>query len=216
MTETQTVSPVEQFQNFLASFQDSRGEYKYRQQISQLAYHGTRHLIVDFNDLVTIESQLAEEIVERPDQYLPYTSEAVLAQLRIEDPEYSSELTSIHVRFRNLPAKTQLRIMGADHINKLIMLDGLLVRATPVQPFLITAVFKCKCGNVITVEQTTSRLQVPSLCPDPSCRRTSGFELDEGSSQFINYHRIRVQERPEDRPRSQAGLGRKFRPNDGL
>ncbi len=203
MTETQTVSPVEQFQNFLASFQDERGEYTYRQQISQLAYHGTRYLIVDFNDLVTIESQLAEEIVERPDQYLPYMSEAVLAQLRIEDPEYSSELTSLHVRFRNLPEKTQLRIMGADHINKLIMLEGLLVRATPVQPFLTKAVFKCKCGNVITVEQTTSRLQVPSLCPDLSCRRTSGFELDEGSSQFINYQRIRVQERPEDLPPGQ-------------
>ena len=187
MTETQTVSPVEQFQNFLASFQDEKGEYTYRQQISQLAYHGTRYLIVDFNDLVTIESQLAEEIVERPDQYLPYASEAVLAQLRIEDPEYSSELTSLHVRFRNLPEKTQLRIMGADHINKLIMLDGLLVRATPVQPFLTLAVFKCKCGNLITVEQTTSRLQVPSLCPDLSCRRTSGFELDEGSSHFISF-----------------------------
>jgi DNA replicative helicase MCM subunit Mcm2 (Cdc46/Mcm family) len=77
LTETQTVGPVEQFQNFLASFQDARGEYKYRQRISQLAYHGTRHLMVDFGDLVTIASQLAEEIVEHPDQYLPPRKDSI-------------------------------------------------------------------------------------------------------------------------------------------
>jgi len=198
------MGPLERFQNFLGSFQTEEGEYKYRQRISQMAVRGVNHLLVDFADLVTIDSSLAEEIIERPDVYIRQTEDAALAQLQVEDPEYASELDRVRLRFRGLPEKTQLRIMGADHINKLILVDGILVRASSVQPLLTEAVFRCRrCGTTIPVEQKTPLVQFPSTCPEPTCRRTGPFDIVEEESTFINYQKVRVQERPEDLPPGQ-------------
>jgi replicative DNA helicase Mcm len=204
VTEVQTLGPMERFQNFLGAFQTEDGDYKYRQRISQMATRGVRHLIVDFDDLVTIDSRFAEDLIDQPDLSMGHAEEAVLAQLRIEDPEYAEEIDRVRVRFRGLPETTLLRGMGADHINRLIMVEGILVRASSVQPFLTTAVFRCRrCGTTMPVEQTTSLVQFPSICPEPSCRRTGPFDIVEGASEFINFQKVRVQERPEDLPPGQ-------------
>lgn len=204
MTEARTLGPVERFQNFLGSFQTEDGEYKYRHRISQMAIRGFRHLMVDFDDLVTIDSSFADDLIDQPDMYVGRAEEAALVQLRIEDPEYAEEIDRVRLRFRGLPETTLLRLMGANHINRLIMVDGILVRSSPVQPFLTKAVFRCRrCGMTVTVEQTTPRVQFPSTCPDPSCRRTGPFDIVEGESEFINFQKVRVQERPEDLPPGQ-------------
>ena len=204
MTEARTLGPVERFQNFLGSFQTEDGEYKYRHRISQMAIRGFRHLMVDFDDLVTIDSSFADDLFDQPDMYVGRAEEAALVQLRIEDPEYAEEIDRVRLRFRGLPETTLLRLMGANHINRLIMVDGILVRSSPVQPFLTKAVFRCRrCGMTVTVEQTTPRVQFPSTCPDPSCRRTGPFDIVEGESEFINFQKVRVQERPEDLPPGQ-------------
>ncbi|MCW4038159.1 MAG: minichromosome maintenance protein MCM [Candidatus Bathyarchaeota archaeon] len=204
MTEARTLGPVERFQNFLGSFQSEDGDYKYRQRISQMAVRGFRHLMVDFDDLVIIDSSFAEDLVDQPDVYVGRAEEAALAQLRIEDPEYAGEIDRVRLRFRGLPETTLLRLMGADHINRLIMVEGILVRASSVQPFLTKAVFRCRrCGTTVPVEQTTPNVQFPSTCLDPSCRRTGPFDIVEGESEFINFQKVRVQERPEDLPPGQ-------------
>ena len=204
MTEVQTVGPVERFQTFLGAFQAEDGAYKYRQRIAQMAVRGVRHLIVDFDDLVTIDSRFAEDLIDQPDRFLGHAAEAALAQLRVEDPEYAGEIDRVRVRFRGLPETTLLRLMGADHINRLIMVEGILVRASSVQPLLTTAVFRCRrCGTTVPVAQTASQVQFPAACPDPSCRRTGPFDIVESASEFINFQKVRVQERPEDLPPGQ-------------
>lgn len=204
MTEAKALGPIERFQNFLGSFQTEEGEYEYRQRISQMAVRGVRHFIVDFEDLVTIDSGLAERIIDQPDLYIGHAEEAALAQLRIEDPEYADEIDRVILRFRGLPERTQLRTMGADHINKLIMVDGILVRASAVQPLLTKATFKCRrCETKIPIEQKDTVIQFPTVCPDPACRRTGPFDIVEGESKFINSQKVRVQERPEDLPAGQ-------------
>ena len=144
MTEVEALSPVERFQNLLKSYQNENGTYQYRQSLSQMAVSGTTSLLVDFEDLLTIDSDLAKEIIDKPEEYLNYLEDAAKSQLKIEDPEYAEEVGRIHVRFRGLPEKTALRLMGSGQIGKLIMVDGILVRASTIQPFLMKAVFKCQ------------------------------------------------------------------------
>jgi replicative DNA helicase Mcm len=204
MTEVRTLGLAERFQNFLGSFQTEEKEYKYRQRISQMAIRGAQHLIVEFPDLVTIDSLLAENIIENPDTFLNQVEEAALAQLRVEDPEYAQEIERIRVRFRGLPEIIHLRVMGAEHINRLIMVEGILVRASSVQPLITLAAYKCRrCGTTITIDQTTPQMQFPSICPDPACRRTGPFDIVVRESKFINSQNVRVQERPEDLPPGQ-------------
>ena len=196
MSETKTLDPVERFQNFLKSD-------KYRQRLSQMAVSGVNTLIVDFEDLMAVDPSLAENIIEKPDEYVRYSEDASWAQLRIEEPEYTEEVKGIRTRFRGLPEKTPLRFVGSEHIGKLIMVDGILVRATSIQPLLTKAVFKCICGSRIQLDQTGPIMKFPPRCSDPTCRRTGPFDLVEEESEFINSQEIRVQERPEDLPPGQ-------------
>jgi replicative DNA helicase Mcm len=203
MTEAKTLSPVERFQNFLGSYQDEAGEYPYRRRLSQLAIGGTKSLLVELEGLLTVDSDLVKEIMDKPDEYVKYAEEAARAQLKIEDPEYAEEVDRVHVRFRSLPERTPLRAMGSEHIGKLIMVDGILVRATSIRPFLTEAVFNCRrCGNESApIEQFGAFIVHPQYCQ--ACQRTGPFDLVEEKSKFIDSQEIRVQERPEDLPPGQ-------------
>jgi len=198
MTEELLASdPQERFQDFLKS-------EKYRERISRLALTGGRSLIVEFGDLLSADSGLAEAIIEKPDEYLLHANRAALAQLRIEAPEYAEKVDSIKVRFRGLPIVTSLRTLGSHHIGKLVMIKGVIIRATPVNPLVVTAAFKCKrCGAITYVDQKSAFLTQPIECSDPTCRRRGPFEFLQDESVFVDAQEIRIQESPEDLPPGQ-------------
>ncbi|MFH0749059.1 MAG: minichromosome maintenance protein MCM [Candidatus Bathyarchaeota archaeon] len=197
MTETRLVDPTERFQNFLKSA-------VYRNRLANIALSGVNSLIVNFEDLMVFDSDLADNIIERPDIYLKYVEDAALAQLKIEDSFYAEGVKNIHVRFRKLPAITPLRSVGAEYIGKLIMVNGILVRAMSSQPLLTRGSFKCsRCEQSIMVDQKGLSMTFPAVCENPTCRRTGPFDLLEEESEFINLQKIRVQEKPEDLPPGQ-------------
>jgi len=94
-----TSSPEERFQNFFKAFSET-GELKYRQRLAQMGITGLKSLVVDFEDLMTFDRDLAEKLLENPDEYLKYAEKAVWAQMRFESPEYADEKRSFFARFR--------------------------------------------------------------------------------------------------------------------
>ena len=198
MTEEILVAdPQERFQNILKID-------KYRQRLSQMAISGATSLIVDFEDALTTDSELAESIIEEPDEYLEHANRAALAQLRIEDPEYAERIEEVDVRFKGLPIPTSLRTLGSIHIGKLVMVEGIIIRSTPARPMVTRAAFRCRrCGTVTYVDQSSPFLRTPVQCNDPACRRKGPFEFLQEESTFIDSQQIRIQERPEDLPPGQ-------------
>ena len=201
MTEEEIVvsGPQERFQDFLKS-------EKYRERISQMAVAGKTSVIVDFDDLLVFDSSLAQSIQEMPDEYLKHANNAALAQLQTEDPEYASKIEEkgVSVRLRGLPVITQMRNIGSEHIGKLIMLEGIIVRATPASPMITRAAFKCRrCSTITYVNQIGQFIRAPFKCSDPTCSRTGAFELVQEQSEFIDSQQMRIQERPEDLPPGQ-------------
>ena len=198
MTEVAVLDPQERFLDFLKS-------EKYRKRISQVAVSGKASVVVDFDDLLLADSPLADSLVKAPDEYLEYASRAALAQLQIEAPVYASEVEAVNVRFRGLPETTRLRKLGSAHIGKFAMVEGIVVRATPVQPMVTRAAFKCKrCGNVNYIDQPpTPFLRAPIVCSDPSCQRKGIFDFLQEESSFVDSQELRIQERPEDLPPGQ-------------
>ena len=141
MTEEVEVDPQQRFEDFFK--QD-----KYRERISQMAIANSTSLIADFEDLMVFDMELAENLREKPDEYLEHVNRAAYSQLEIEDNEYASKIEDVTVRCRSLPVSTHLRMLGAANIGKLVMVEGIIVRATPVQPQVMRAAFKCKrCGE---------------------------------------------------------------------
>ena len=197
MTELEAVDPQERFQEFFKT-------EKYRRSLSQMAIAGKSSVIVEFEDLLAFDQNLAEKILEEPEEYLTHANNAAYAQLQIEDPEYAEKNETINVRIVHLLEATPLRKLGSAHIGKLVMIEGIVVRSTPVRPMVMQAAFRCKrCGEITRVEETGQFLRAPFVCSNPSCRAKGPFDFIQEESTFVDSQDLRVQERPEDLPPGQ-------------
>ena len=79
MANTQlTVDPQQLFQEFFK-------KEKYRQRIAQLAITGKNSIAIDFEELYAFDQALAEQLLNRPEDYLQHAGKGAYEQLRIED-----------------------------------------------------------------------------------------------------------------------------------
>ena len=197
MTREDTTDPQERFLDFFK-------KEEYREKISQMAIQGKESFTVDFEDLFGFDQKLAETMLEKPDSYLEHANNAAYAQLGIEDREYAEKMEKITVRIANLLGREQLRKLGSKQMGKLVMIEAIVVRATPVRPMVMQAAFKCKrCGTVSRVEQSGQFLKAPTVCTSPDCGKDGPFEFMQDDSLFIDSQDLRLQERPEDLPPGQ-------------
>jgi replicative DNA helicase Mcm len=199
MTEEMEVADPQE--RFLELFKTE----KYRQRISQLAVAGKTSLIVEFEDVLAFDQRLADELLEKPDEYIErHACNAAYQQLAIEDSEYAKKVEKVSVRIVRLLEATPLRKLGAAHIGKLVMVEGIVVRSTPVRPMVMRASFKCKrCGEPTLIDQSGPFLRAPFQCRNPQCGSKGPFEFVQEESKFIDSQDLRVQERPEDLPPGQ-------------
>ena len=197
MANEVTVDPQQLFQDFFK-------KEKYRQRISQLAIIGKNSIAIDFEELYGFDQALAEQLLSRPEEYLQHAGKGAYEQLRIEDSEYAEKIEKIIIRVSKLLGKEQLRRLGSKQMTKLIMIEGIVVRATPVRPMVLMGAFKCKrCGTMNQVEQTGQFLKAPAICQAPDCGRDGPFEFVQEESTFIDSQDLRLQEKPEDLPPGQ-------------
>jgi len=199
--ELETIDPQERFQELFK-------REKYRQKISQMAVAGKTSLIVDFEDILIFDHRLAEELLEKPDEYLKHANNAAYAQLQTEDPEYAEKIAdkqeTTTVRLVRLLEAEQLRKLGSAHIGRLVMVEGIVVRSTPMRPMVMRATFRCKrCGEITPIIQTGQFLKAPFVCSNPSCGMKGMFDFVQEESTFIDSQDLRMQERPEDLPPGQ-------------
>ena len=200
MTELVLQKPQERFQNFFKSD-------KYRQRISQMPLSGATSLVVDFEDLLIADRPLAEGLLDQPEEFLEHGNNAAFSQLQIQDPEYADKIRDlgVDIRLRELPFSTPLRKLSSEHIGKLAMLEGIVIRATNVRPLVTNGVFRCKrCEDTIVVPQTGNFLTFPFRCTNPTCRNTRSFEFVQEESEFIDSQELRIQEYPEELPPGQT------------
>ena len=100
------VDPQQLFQEFFK-------KEKYRQRIAQLAISGKNSIIIDFEELYGFDQALAEQLLNKPEEYLQYAGKGAYEQLRIEDSEYAEKIEKINVRIVQLLGKEVLRKLGS-------------------------------------------------------------------------------------------------------
>ena len=200
MTELLMENPQEQFQNFFKSG-------KYRQRIAHMSLDGTASLILDFEDILVANRQLAEGLLEKPEEYLKYANSAAFEQLQIESGEYAEKIkdAGVTVRIRGIPRVMPLRKLSSEHIGKLVIVEGIIIRATNVRPLVTNAIFVCKrCEEKIPVPQSGSFLTFPLKCTNPQCGRPGPFDFVQEDSEFVDSQELRIQEYPEELPPGQT------------
>jgi replicative DNA helicase Mcm len=195
--EVEIADPQDRFQTFFKT-------EEYRKRLSQMSMGGKASIIVSFEDLLSFDQKLAEQLLDRPDEYLRHASNAAYAQLQIEDPEYAERMPAVDVRLIRLLEAAPLRKLGSEHIGKMAMVEGIVVRASPVRPMVMQAAFRCKrCGTMTPVNQAGSFLKAPFACSSPECGSKGPYEFVQEESTFVDSQDLRIQERPEDLPPGQ-------------
>jgi DNA replicative helicase MCM subunit Mcm2 (Cdc46/Mcm family) len=98
---------------------------------------------------------------------MEYANRAAFAQLQSKT-RVCGRNQKVTVRFRNLLEPHPLRLLGSKHISKLVMLEGIVVRASPARPMVMEGAFKCKwCGAMSVIpEWAVLDCAAGMQCPD--------------------------------------------------
>jgi replicative DNA helicase Mcm len=173
----------------------------YRVMIAGIAdeYPQKKSLVVDYSDINAYSVDFAMYLLDNPDQCLSVARKAVMALV----PAISRPGDTINVRIKNLPrdAKVEIRSLRADHLGKLIAIEGLARKVTTVKPRMTYALFRCaRCGAEAWVEQPGMLLKEPMMCPNPdgTCnKQTVRFVIDNKACSWVDTQKIEIQESPE-------------------
>ena len=129
---------------------------------------------IDFSELEKFDIDLANELLDNPENIMKIFKEALKS---FDLPIESEKFEKITFRFFNLSEFRNIRIrdLREKHLGKLIVVDGIVKRASEVRPEVYLIRFKCvKCGMEVEFRQENRELTRPSKCVFCNSR---GFEI---------------------------------------
>src|SRR3984957_534926 len=192
----------ELFEEFLRTWQDKSGAYKYRERLAQMAAPGDKSVVVDYEDIIQLNTDLGERLLSQPDESPKEFKMAAFEVLSTENASYAGQVRdSLTVRIRGITDKVSLRKVNTSHLDKMIAVSGMVVRSSELRPLLTDGAFICPNGHVTRVLQLGVIIKRPLKCE--GCEETRNLELDEKRSTFIDSQILRVQELPEELPPGQ-------------
>ncbi|HIE14940.1 TPA: minichromosome maintenance protein MCM, partial [Candidatus Bathyarchaeota archaeon] len=174
---------VEVFERFIR-------EYYYDELVEVVQNYPERQsLVIDFKDLDRFDTELADQLLDNPDETIPLLKQAV-AEVFIP----AAKEIKINYRFKNLPKSREIRIrdIRSEHLGKLIAVEGIVRVRGEVRPEITKAIFECPgCGKEITIDQVGD-LKPPVEC---ECGRTRNFKLKKRV--FSDVQRLLIEEPAE-------------------
>ncbi|MBI2208028.1 minichromosome maintenance protein MCM [Candidatus Woesearchaeota archaeon] len=171
---------IKRFHEFLESY--------YYAEIIENLRKDLKFVVVDFAELSKFDLDLANELLENPEDTIK-AAEIALQQFDLE------EINGAKVRFSNLPKNQRIMVRNirSKHIGKLMEVEGIVRQKSDVRPQVTAARFECPvCGNIINVLQLNGSFREPSKC---GCGRKGKFTLL--SKELVDAQGIVLEETPE-------------------
>ncbi len=148
----------------------------YYAELEKASHDEWGHVVVDFSLLDKFDPDIADRLLESPDEVLSALREAA-GYIDVSGPFRPN------IRIRNLPESRLMRIrnLRSRDLGKMVYVEGIVRSASEVKPQVYEAVYRCPdCGTLMTVPQIGSTaLKAPKICENPECGRKGGFELVE-------------------------------------
>ena len=194
----------ERFEEFLRTYKDDQGILHYWTRLQQMSINDETSLSIDFQDLISFDNVFMALAAESPSTFIDTVNNALIAVLRVEDPDYVSSLDTslLKARITNYSEHVPLRAIRAKHIGKLVRVSGIMMRASEVKPLLVQAMFQCRiCDEKIPQTQEEGRYTEPVRCP--LCDKKTPMRLLAQESQFRDWQKVRIQESPDELPPGQ-------------
>jgi len=158
----------------------------YKKELGKSVRKGTNVVFINFSDLDSFSPNLADNLLESPEDILRVLELAISELELVENPR---------LRFAELPDTifSRIRNIRAKHLNKFIWIEGIIRQASEVRPQVVNARFECpSCGTIISVLQVEKKFREPTRC---SCGRKGHFKLI--SKEMVDAQRIVIEESPE-------------------
>lgn len=192
----------ELFESFLKTFQDKNGNYRYRARISQLVASGGKSVLVDYDDLIQFNVDLAHQLLQEPDGSFEEFRTAAYETMSSENAPYADRVRKVlAVRIRGIQDRVPLRKVDTSYLDKLVAVSGMVVRTSELRPLLVDGAFVCPNGHLTMQLQDGLAIKRPVKCE--TCDETRNLELDQKKSAFIDSQMLRIQELPEELPPGQ-------------
>jgi len=159
-------------------------------------YPTKRSLVIPFEQLNSLNDEFAAYVLKHPDETLEIGKTILRTQTDKDD---------VGIRITDLPSDSHVEIskLRAEHLSKLISINGLIRKTTAVRPNIKIARYKCaRCSAIISEPQTSNILTEPLECykEQEGCGRTSSttkFTLVASECYTTDIQKIEVQENPE-------------------
>ncbi|PVU78674.1 Minichromosome maintenance protein MCM [Sulfolobus islandicus] len=195
------------FIEFLTTFKNTNNQNKYIERINELIAYRKKSLIVEFSDILSFNENLAYEIINNTKIVLPILEGALYDHILQLDPTYQRDIEKVHVRIVGIPRVIELRKIRSTDIDKLIAIDGILVKVTPVKERIYKATYKHIHPDCMQEfewpedEEMPEILEMPTICP--KCGKPGQFRLIPEKTKLIDWQKSVIQERPEEVPSGQ-------------
>jgi len=157
-------------------------------ELTELIRKKIYHINIDFPEFSEFDPNLAEELLENPDDIMQAGNLAI---------KQDFDVKSFHLRFFDLPKSSQIKVreIRSEHLNKYLSVEGVVRQKSDVRPQVTVAKFECPaCGNVITTPQLdVNKFMEPGVCN--SCGRKGKFKILE--KEMVDAQRIVLEENPD-------------------
>ena len=171
---------IKRFQDFIESY--------YYTQIVENLRKDNKFVVVDFTELSKFDIDLANSILEKPEDTIK-AAELAVEQFDLED------IKGFKVRFINLPENQRKKLveLRSEHLDNFIKVVGEISGKSDVFPKAESTKYECPvCGNIINVLQLGDALKEPSKC---GCGRKGRFILL--STELIDIQELNISDPAE-------------------
>lgn len=153
-----------------------------------------RQLPVSYEQCGT-DYRFTAPLVSDPDRTLEAGREALT---EFVDGEVGEQATvdaddRIYLRVTDVPdgVRIPLASLGADHLNRLVAVEGRVEAVEDTRPRIVTAAYRCtRCGDRTDVVQRGARFRGRSRCQ--ACNTAGTLELRPERSDYVESRRIRL------------------------
>ncbi len=218
------VDYVTEFQDFLQNYVDEYGERKYVKRIKEMVHYERKSIPVDYEDLVRYDERLVLALDREPQVALEALSRAIKAVVEGMNREYAEKVRRFYSRLTGWVKPTPMREIRSDLLNRLVMLEGVVVRSTPPREKIVRATYVHVLPDGAQHEfswppddRELEEVERPAYCPKCLAEsetpeesseksgfpRRGSFRLVLEKSSFVDWQLLTLQERPEDIPPGQ-------------
>ena len=159
---TKSQTSIAKFEEFFAT--------SYKDDVFEIleTYPDNRSLTVDYTTLEVFDPDLADLLIEKPEEVIE------AAQIAVKNIDPLAKDADLNIRFKNVTNIIPLKILLSKYIGSFVAAEGIVRKTDEIRPRIETAVFECRgCMRLHEVEQTSDRtILEPSLCGECGGRFT--------------------------------------------